>query len=192
MSTLQPSDSFLTESLLTGEIPKECHLKERYPLSARIVLRKLFPWICILSGSLLFFVWANNTSFFSFYGLDFLHYLDDELELFVTILFLIVATIGLHAWLERYRCTYDIEDGHLIVQKGIFPRHRGIYPLSRITDVYCTRTILDGLFGLHTIVICTPTASSEDFAHIEGLTTENADGLCAFLLEAVEQHQVRV
>ena len=64
---------------------------------------------------------------------------------------------------------YAIKDGHLVVAKGVILRQRGSFPLSRITDVYLTKTVSDFVLGLYDLHISTPTTTSGEFAKIDGL-----------------------
>ena len=79
------------------------------------------------------------------------------------------AMFVLYEVMYRTSYYYAIKEGHLVVAKGVVLRQRGSFPLSRITDVYLTRTFGDFIFGLYDLHISTPTTTSGEFAKIDGL-----------------------
>jgi len=82
-----------------------------------------------------------------------------------------------YEYLQRANLYFGLEDGHLVISRGIILKTRGFFPLSRITDVYLERAPLDLVFGLHTLHFSTPTSLSERFARIDGLKSETAYAL---------------
>ncbi|MCB9030784.1 MAG: PH domain-containing protein [Deltaproteobacteria bacterium] len=178
-----------TESKLRSGLVRSQDLKSRFPISTRIILKQLFPWVMILALLVVFAVKLNSRDIFSDFNtiLD----LDIELEAFVAFVLIVLFVKAIYSILYRHRISYRIEEGHLKLSKGILIRDTGIYPLSRISDVYCKRSLLDALLGLHCLVICTATPLSVNFAQIPGLTSNVAEGLSEFLLSSVEDYQLR-
>ena len=90
--------------------------------------------------------------------------------------------------LRRRSYFYGIEEGQLIIGRGIIIRERGFFQLSRITEVYLDRSFIDVLFGLYTLRISTPTAVSDKFARIDGLNEETALALQHHLSLILEEN----
>lgn len=89
--------------------------------------------------------------------------------------------------LKRASYYYGIDDSQLIFVRGILVKERGYFQLSRITEVYVDRSIVDLLFGLYSLHVSTPTAQSDKFARIEGLTESSAFALQSHLSILLEQ-----
>lgn len=91
-------------------------------------------------------------------------------------------------YIKRRTYYYGIEEGQLVIARGIILRERGYFQLSRITEVYLDRSFIDVLFGLYTLHISTPTAVSDKFARIDGLNEETALSLQQHLSLILEEN----
>lgn len=88
-----------------------------------------------------------------------------------------------------YRYFYDIEERTVIIRKGIIAQSEITLPFSKITDVYVNQDILDVIFGLYDVHISTPTQSSGNFAHIDGLDKRGAALIRSIILERINQSE---
>lgn len=165
------------------------NLVKRYPISALHEFKKtVWPLVVGLGAGML--VLLSSVS--DYLGFGFLN-LDPTVE----IIFKYGAVIALSAWvllflyqtLVRLTIYYGIENGHFVISRGIILKKRGFFPLNRITDVYLERSLADLIFGLHTLHVSTPTALSEQFARVEGLSTRNALGLQKQLTVVLSQSE---
>lgn len=164
------------------------NLKDKFNISYRFLIKQTLPWALAVFGIIALFAFVNESSEFG-YGL--LQDLDFELSAaMVGILAVLVIKVGISA-LYRHRYQYYLERGHLVIVHGTLLLHKGSYPLSHINDIYCTRDFLDLLLGLHTVVVCTPTLQSENFARISGLGSQEAHELSNYLVEVVEDYQIK-
>ncbi len=162
-------------------------LVRRYPISPLLDIRRTF-W------QLLAVVLVGTMATLSAFGVS-VNYASPEVELIVAQGAKMLAFALLAVWLARVvyealvRITtyYGIEDGHLVISRGIILKKRGFFPLSRITDVYIERSLLDLFFGLHTLHISTPTSLSERFARIDGLGAYSATALQRKLTAVLER-----
>lgn len=84
---------------------------------------------------------------------------------------------------------YGVQEGQLVFSRGIVLRQHGFFQLSRITEVYLERSLLDLIFGLYTLHISTPTAISDRFARIDGLDGPTATALQQKLSRFLENSQ---
>lgn len=84
---------------------------------------------------------------------------------------------------------YVIQNGNLIVTKGVLLRKQGSYPLRRISDVYTSINWRTLLFGLYTVEVLTPSRESKDFCTIEGLSHRAALALKERLLKMIERSE---
>lgn len=167
---------------------------------ARINLRKLYPishrWPLLRSiHTLAIFVFS--TILISVIDYHFVSVMENELtrntlHLGFVLVFLVTLLTWLGRWLifeiELWHYDYKVDHGHFFLSKGIFLKHKGSFPLSRITDIYTDRSILDFIFGLWNVHVSTPTSSSGEFAHICGLTEKNAVTLQRRLSELVQTY----
>jgi uncharacterized membrane protein YdbT with pleckstrin-like domain len=85
------------------------------------------------------------------------------------------------------RYFYDIDDRTVIIRKGIIAQSEITLPFSKITDVYVNQDLLDVFFGLYDVHISTPTQSSGDFAHLDGLDKRGAFLIRAIVLERIHK-----
>ena len=174
---------------------------------AKINLRKLYPishrWPLLRSiHTLAIFVFS--TILISVVDYHFVSVMENELtrntlHFAFVVIFLVTLLAWLGRWLifeiELWHYDYKVDHGHFFLSKGIFLKHKGSFPLSRITDIYTDRSVLDFIFGLWNVHVSTPTSSSGEFAHICGLTEKNAVTLQKRLSELVqtythEQHEI--
>ena len=172
----------------------------RKATEAKINLRKLYPishrWPLLRSiHTLAIFVFS--TILISVIDYHFVSVMENELTRNTLHLgFVLVFVVTLLAWLGRWlifeielwHYDYKVDHGHFFLSKGIFLKHKGSFPLSRITDIYTDRSVLDFVFGLWNVHVSTPTSSSGEFAHICGLTEKNAVALQRRLSELVQTY----
>ncbi|RIL10965.1 MAG: hypothetical protein DCC75_03285 [Proteobacteria bacterium] len=161
-------------------------LSGRYPISFLLSLRRTWLLMTFLIGLAVLKIAIH-------FGVVKLPLSEDEQSL----MFMSLTYLALGAalfWLmqlcyhELVRMTlrYDLEEGHFVISRGIIIKQRGLFPLSRITDVYLERSLPDLIFGLHTLHVSTPTELSERFARIDGLGFREAMGMqkeLAYVLE---------
>jgi membrane protein YdbS with pleckstrin-like domain len=101
--------------------------------------------------------------------------------MFLALLFLIV----LYQWL--YICTYlyDVGEQFLKIRKGVLVRREITIPYGRIQDVYVDQDLMDHLLHLYDVYISTATEMSGVEAHIDGLSSGNAQKVRDLILERV-------
>ena len=80
---------------------------------------------------------------------------------------------------------YDIDDGYLIIRKGVLAQREALLPLSKITDVWVDRDVADVALGLYDVHISTPTHESGMFAHISGVDRRGAARLRKLIIQKV-------
>lgn len=109
--------------------------------------------------------------------------------------------IGVSLWLGWFplyqywywkRYFYDIDGENLYIRKGVIVTKEAILPFSRITDVYLDQDILDVCLGLYDLHFSTPTIESGKFAHIDGLSRDDAQQLKRLLIEKVNAAPVNL
>lgn len=178
------------ERMLTRPRPSNAariNLVQRYPLSLLRDFRKTTtPLVLCLGlaaltlGLRLGLVRTNSNSQIFILVQPWLNYLCLGVGLICLVHFL-------YHMLARKTLYYGINDGHLVISRGIILKKRGLFPLSRITDVYLERSALDLVYGLHTLRISTPTLLSERFAQIDGLDARTAMRLQCELARLLER-----
>lgn len=103
------------------------------------------------------------------------------------LLFSLIWLVGVTYYsLKRASYFYGIDDSQLIFIRGIIIKERGYFQLSRITEVYVDRSLVDLMFGLYSLHVSTPTAQSDKFARIEGLSETSALALQSHLSTLLE------
>lgn len=161
-------------------------LRTIFPVSYRRIIRRVFPWLVIslvLNG--VFWYFARSLKEWGASETWLLPIQNISLFLIaVSFILCLGKFIYEHLYHSRYR--YAIEAGHLVICKGLILKERGSFPLSRITEVYLDRTYLDLLFGLYIVHISTPTSHSGEFAHIVGLSQQNALELQETITDALD------
>ena len=85
------------------------------------------------------------------------------------------------------RYFYDIDDRSFMIRKGIIGQSEITLPFSKITDVYVNQDSLDVLFGLYDVHISSPTQSSGELAHIDGLDKRGAVLIRSIVLERIHK-----
>lgn len=155
-------------------LSKVVNLVKIHPISPLYVLRKTFwvlmPFLC----TLIFLRWIPYISTLISTHTPMMDVANASLT---TISFILGVSLfcGMsYYFLKRKSYFYGIEEGQLVIARGIIIRERGYFQLSRITEVYLDRSFIDVLFGLYTLRISTPTAVSDKFARIDGLNEESA------------------
>lgn len=81
---------------------------------------------------------------------------------------------------------YAIREKDIIYQTGLFFRSKTIIPFARVQHGEITRSLLSRAFGLSTLNVYTAGGSSSDLS-IPGIRAEEAEKLCAFILQKVNQ-----
>lgn len=166
---------------------KVIDLSQRYPISALIDIRKTawtFTGAAIAGAAAVTITVVPPDHALSLHDYPFVQALVQVLAVLLSCLWFVRFT---YEFLRRQCLYYGLEDGHFVISQGIILRQRGFFPLSRITDVYLERSLLDLIFGLHTLHISTPTPLSERFARIEGLDEYTARALQHYLTAALER-----
>lgn len=151
---------------------KIVNLVKIHPISTLYILRKTFWVLTPFIGSLILLRWLPHISTTAHSRM---------VEVAETSIFTISTIMGVslllsmtYYYLKRKTYFYGIEEGQLVIARGIIIRERGYFQLSRITEVYLDRSFIDVIFGLYTLRISTPTAVSDKFARIDGLSEDNA------------------
>ncbi|MCX8162990.1 MAG: PH domain-containing protein [Candidatus Micrarchaeota archaeon] len=136
---------------------------------------------------LLFLIVAVFLFFFERY--EFLFGLDKISFLFF-FLILLILVIGLPSYLwihlEYVSFTYELAEHELIIRYGILTRHTIVIPYHRIQNINSSRSLIERLIGLATLVIETAgtnVAASE--AQLPGIAKK--DLLIKEIMEKVEQ-----
>lgn len=145
------------------------NLRRKYPISPFVVIKRAGGWICLWLILLILVGYTQSVDSSSMISAQ----AESEIDRLVLFLFLCSSVVAgvfvLYQVMFRASYYYAIKEGHLVIAKGVILRQRGSFPLSRITDVYLTRTVADFVFGLYDLHISTPTTSSGMFAKIDGL-----------------------
>ncbi|MEM4208934.1 MAG: PH domain-containing protein [Candidatus Anstonellaceae archaeon] len=100
-----------------------------------------------LVGSLFSFFVDQNSSIFG---------LSKQSFLFLLFLFLIIfIALPSYLWihLEYVSFTYELAENEFIIRHGILTRHTIVIPYHRIQNINSTRSLIERLFGLATLVI---------------------------------------
>ena len=158
-------------------------LRALVPLQYRKVIKK-----CIRSISFVLVFWGI-ASFFLFRFLDKQNspYAKSIILawVFVLILGMVWSTGSQLLYYMRY--FYDIDERTVIIRKGIIAQREITLPFSKITDVYVNQDLLDVVFGLYDVHLSTPTQSSGDFAHLDGLDKRGAHIIRSIVLERIHK-----
>ena len=145
------------------------NLRRKYPLSYWVVIKRTISWVCLWLIGFLLTIYTQSVDSSALIS----PVAEAQIDQIVLVLFLGVSAVSaafiIYEVMYRTSYYYAIKEGHLVVAKGVILRQRGSFPLSRITDVYLTRTFGDFVFGLYDLHISTPTTSSGEFAKIDGL-----------------------
>lgn len=161
-------------------------LKKLFPCSKRKALRRSI-------GQLMFFLLALVACILA----DFLwvsEYQDEQFQDLVHWAMLALIAGSFCYWVYCYRMVkwrgrclrYFIQDGSLMVRKGIFLKKSGTFHLTRITDVFVDQDRLDWLFGVGNIMFSTAHEQSCNFAIIDALDIRQAQRFQEYMLNLVE------
>ena len=82
---------------------------------------------------------------------------------------------------------YDMDDKNVVIRKGVMVKKEIILPFSKITDVYVDQDAADVVLALYDVHISTPTVSSGEFAHIDGVDRKGASQLRQQILERINK-----
>jgi len=83
---------------------------------------------------------------------------------------------------------YDITGRNIVIRKGVLARQEISLPFSKITDVYVDQDIIDALLGLYDVHVSTPTHTSSQFAHIDGVNRADSEKLRNLFLERIDEN----
>lgn len=172
---------------------QDTHFLKQYPLSSKKPLKKTLSSMFLPSPLLVILL------IFAFYGsvlwramLEYQHNFS-KLQIFLILLSaFIVSFIIVYIYQYLYYKTYfyNLTNDHIIIFKGVIAPKEITIPYEKIQDIYVDQDILDRLFGLYDVHISTPTASSGQAAHIDGVEKTIAEELRALLLQKVKEHPV--
>ena len=96
-----------------------------------------------------------------------------------------------YQWLYYAAYFYDADDRNIVIRKGVVAKKEITLPFSKITDVYVDQDLMDVVFGLYDVHMSTPTESSGQFAHIDGVDKAGSQQLRALLLERIHAAEDR-
>ena len=169
-------------------------LRETIPLQKRKIIKKSIAGV--LPALVAFVV-------FLFYGSVFLRSMAKDLNpdavesmqahirAIAALILALIAVAGAAAPLYQYlyyrSYFYDVDDENVTIRKGVVAKKEITLPFSKVTDVYVDQDVVDAVFGLYDVHISTPTASSGEFAHIDGVNKEGSIALKEMLLERVNE-----
>ena len=167
-------------------------LKKEFPMTHRRAFKKSF-WLFAIFGGIALIALGLDT----YWVQDIQNTTDREV---VRTALVGITAISFLVWflrlvffeIERLFYDYRVEGGNLHVSKGIILKEKGSFPLSRITDIYLHRGVGDFFWGISSLHVSTPTASSGRFAYIHGLTKNNADKLRVRLEELVKEQDFQI
>ena len=77
---------------------------------------------------------------------------------------------------------YDITSEYARIKKGVYAPTEITIPYNRIQDVNVDQDFFDKLFGLYDVHLSNASSSSAQNAHIDGVTSDNAEAIRAKLL----------
>lgn len=86
---------------------------------------------------------------------------------------------------------YDMDDKNVVIRKGVLVKKEIILPFSKITDVYVDQDAADVVLALYDVHISTPTVSSGEFAHIDGVDRKGASKLRQLILDRINKEQAQ-
>lgn len=168
-------------------------LKKRFPISRRLVLKEMSPWI--FGFSLLIWFYRHNfapattsaplpssqvDATIAYAAHTWQLYTIDEILLYSSAI-AVLTVMGLYHELQRLFFQYKIEGFRLVIRKGIVLVEEGSLPLLPIAEVHARRNFFDLIFGLYQVHIAVPIDLVKSFARIEGLSKKNANLLIDFL-----------
>lgn len=160
--------------------------RQRYPLSRRKIIKKSIGQVLRMSiyaliGSIPYFLlidWLASdghvdraSASLTWFG-------------FLTIL---VGWAPLVEYIYYKTYFYDADGQNVVIRKGIITQQEITLPFSKITDVYVDQDAGDVVLGLWDVHISTPTVSSGQLAHIDGVSRASATALREIILEGVNQ-----
>lgn len=164
-------------------------LRESFPLQRRKIFKKcIWGILAVLIG------WSLITAI-AIFSIDSQRWLPQSLMDSRRLVWL--GWIGILAvllfWRSAYQIFYfasyfyDMDDENFVIRKGVVAKREINLPFSKITDVYVDQDVLDVLFGLYDVHISTPTTSSGQFAHIDGLNRKGAMELKKLILDRINR-----
>ena len=164
-------------------------LREVIPLQKRKIFKK-----CIWGILAVFVGWGVLTAVFVF-SIDSQRWIPESVLDSKRFLWLgwVTILVTLLLWRTWYQILYfnsyyyDIDDENVSIRKGVVAKREINLPFSKITDVYVDQDFLDVLFGLYDVHISTPTTSSGQFAHIDGLNRKGAMELKKLILDRINR-----
>ncbi len=177
--------NLIVDNLTTNQDPID--LRADYPLAARVVIRRSWLWLVTYAVALYFTLFR---------------YLDARVNptsegLFVELLNTVSVWVifgglllccGKLIYEVLYFITYEygVDLGNLTVTEGVILKTRSSFPISKITDIYLDRDLIDTVFLLWDLNISTPQMKSAAFGKIFGLSRRSALELQDYLGSLLE------
>ncbi len=177
---------------LPPELQQEINLKKEYPIRFRRSIKKSF-WR-LLSAIMI-------TAICGLFLIDAVPEIQNPTKRELIKILLYSSIFGAVVWwlsqfvyhlAEQLSFQYRVSGGNLYLRKGFITKETGSFPLSRITDIYLHRGWGDFFWGLSSLHVSTPTASSGNFAYIHGLRIKDAEKMRARLEKLVKLHDMHM
>ncbi len=160
---------------------KQINLKETFPQSFRLILRKIFLWYMIYLAFTIRILLripavGPESAGYSFNNFTYL------LCIGVIVVGGIICLLKLiYEIVYRSSYHYSIEDSNLVITEGVFLKQRGLFPITSIRDVYLDRKFLDLIFGLYNLHVSNANIESHTYGDVKGLSPEAAVGFQDYL-----------
>ncbi len=169
-------------------------LRETIPLQKRKIIKKSIGGVLpalVAFGVFLFWGSLFLRSMGEGFGPGVAEFMEARMTAMAALILALIAVAGAAAPLYQYlyyrSYFYDVDDENVTIRKGVVAKKEITLPFSKITDVYVDQDVADALFRLYDVHISTPTASSGEFAHIDGVNREGSLALKERLLERVNE-----
>ena len=170
-------------------------LRDRIPLQKRKIVKKSIGAILAI---LIVFGFASFFVVGMLYGsMDgapaggFTAFVRDHRAIIVTVWAILIGlqlcSCPFYQYLYFRSYFYDADKENVIIRKGVLAKKEITLPFSRITDVYVDQDLLDALLRLYDVHVSTPTQTSGEFAHIDGVDKNGSVQLRALVLEQVNR-----
>ena len=167
-------------------------LRETIPLQKRKIVKKSIGGVLpalIAFGVFLFWGSLFLRSMGEGFGPEAAEFMEARMTAMAALILVLIAVAGAAAPLYQYlyyrSYFYDVDDENVTIRKGVVAKKEITLPFSKITDVYVDQDVADAVFSLYDVHISTPTASSGQFAHIDGVNREGSLALKQLLLDRV-------
>lgn len=87
---------------------------------------------------------------------------------------------------------YDVGNDFLTIKKGWITPREAVMPYEKLQDVYVDQDLLDRMFGLWDVHVSTATVMSGIEAHIDGVSSQNANALRELILNKIRSKRSKV